>query len=213
MFLLLFLTALVEPKEPTDYKNIDLGLTWVMEKTESSGFIVGGKNETVLLKTLKELNGRSIEDLEKDMRPGAKVDVGSEKGFLGAKESLREILATDNAYIIDELGLTHQLLARHLRSLAAIAEKDKEESFVYHGRKFKATVQLSRGIQLSPFRDGTKTNQFVRIENVATGKKLGFSPLVADMVERYGFYEGKGTPYRMDPKEVLSVLDFIKPTK
>jgi hypothetical protein len=33
------------------------------------------------------------------------------------------------------------------------------------------------------------------------------------MIERYGFYEGKGTPYRVEPGKVLEVLDFIKPLK
>jgi hypothetical protein len=34
------------------------------------------------------------------------------------------------------------------------------------------------------------------------------------MVERYGFYEGKGTPYRVEPKQIVEVLDFLKkPTK
>jgi hypothetical protein len=210
MIALLLLVTLTSPK---DYKDADLGLTWVAEKKEESGFIVGGKNTTAIVKTLKGINGLTIADLEKDMRPSAKVEVGSDKGFLGAEESLLGILADDNAYVVDELGLTHQQLARHLRSLAAIGEKVGEEPFLYHGRKFKVVIQFSRGFQLSPFKDGTKTNQFVRIENLETGKKIGYSPLVADMVERYGFYEGKGTPYRMDPKEVLTVLDFIKPKK
>jgi hypothetical protein len=33
------------------------------------------------------------------------------------------------------------------------------------------------------------------------------------MVERYGFYEGKGTSYRVDPRAVLEVFDFLKPAK
>jgi hypothetical protein len=33
------------------------------------------------------------------------------------------------------------------------------------------------------------------------------------MIERYGFYEGKGTRYRVEPRAVLEVLDFLKPTK
>jgi hypothetical protein len=29
------------------------------------------------------------------------------------------------------------------------------------------------------------------------------------MVERYGYYEGKGTPYRVAPREALEVIDFL----
>jgi hypothetical protein len=31
------------------------------------------------------------------------------------------------------------------------------------------------------------------------------------MIERYGFYEGKGTMYRVDPRQILEVFDFLKP--
>ena len=31
------------------------------------------------------------------------------------------------------------------------------------------------------------------------------------MIERYGFYEGTGTPYRVAPRDIMAVLDFLKP--
>jgi hypothetical protein len=37
-----------------------------------------------------------------------------------------------------------------------------------------------------------------------------FSLLVPEMVERYGFYEGKGTLYRVDLRAAVDVLDFLK---
>ena len=33
------------------------------------------------------------------------------------------------------------------------------------------------------------------------------------MIERYGFYKGKGTSYRVEPRKILEILDFIKPAK
>jgi len=30
------------------------------------------------------------------------------------------------------------------------------------------------------------------------------------MIDRYGFYEGKGTSYRVDPKQVVELFDFLK---
>jgi hypothetical protein len=40
-----------------------------------------------------------------------------------------------------------------------------------------------------------------------------YSLLVPEMIVRYGFYEGKGTPYRVDPRDVLEVFDFLKKAK
>src|SRR5262249_29660994 len=204
------------PKDLTDIDPEKVGFKPVqVKKDPKTGFLVGGKNPTALLKDLAELNGRTIEALEKDMRPGAKVEVGSEKGFIGADERLRDVLAADNRYVVDELGLTHQDLARHLHILAGIGAKFGNQTFVYHGRRLKVTGMnvASAGYQLSPFHDGTKANQEATVHNLDNGKKVGYSLLVPQMIERYGFYEGKGTPYRVDPHTVVEVLDFLKSKK
>src|SRR5262245_58532311 len=116
--------ALAAPQAPPkeqlpikDFTSVDpvtLGVIAVQPKKDpKTGFIVGGKNPTKLIRTLPEINGRSIADLEKHMRPGAESDVGSEKGFLGKDEALLEVLAADNRFVVDEAGLTHQELAEH----------------------------------------------------------------------------------------------------
>jgi len=40
------------------------------------------------------------------------------------------------------------------------------------------------------------------------GKTLEYRLLVPEMIEHYGFYEGHRTPYRVDPKQILAVLNF-----
>jgi hypothetical protein len=182
-------------------------------KDAKTGFSTGGKNATALIEKLPEINGRTIAELERNMRPGAAGVGGSDNGFLGTDEKLLEVLADDNKLVVDKLGLTHQTLALHLRSAAAIGEKTKGMPFVYHGRRFKVTVRYSRGFQLSPFQDDTKTNADATVENLDNGKNLEFSLLVPQMIERYGFYEGKGTSYRVDPAQIVEVFDFLKKEK
>jgi hypothetical protein len=201
---------------PTDFTKAnpkDLGIKAVKPtKDPSTGFVVGGKNSTELIRKLTEIAGRSIADLEKDMRPGAL----SGKGFLGKDERLLDVLAEDNDYVVGKLGMSHQELARHLHLLGAVAVKHasgKPLEIAYHGRKLRIRAAISRGYQNSPFKDGTKTNCYITLENLGTGKKLGYSLLLPFMIERYGFYEGKGTPYRVEPKAVLAVFDFLGPAK
>ena len=117
---------------------------------------------------------------------------------------------------MEKRGLTHRELARHLHIIGAAAVKHgaaKPVEILYHGKKFRVSATCYRGFQESPFEDGTKANCNVKVANVATGKELGYSLLVPYMVERYGFYEGKGTPYRVDPAKVLEVFEFLKPAK
>ncbi len=218
--LVLGVAVLAQPTapEPADYKDVApaaLGVTPVAERKDpATGFVVGGRNPTALVRGLRALNNRVVADLEADMRPGAKGEGGSDKGFLGADESLTAVLAADNAYVVDELKLTHQELARHLRVLAAVGQRREAERrpagpFTYHGRRFTVAFEVSRGYQLSPFRDGTRTNAVATLTNVATGRRVVYSLLVPDMAERYGFWEGTGTPYRVPPRDVVAVLDFL----
>jgi len=179
-----------------------------VEKDAKTGFIIGGKNETTLILKLPSLAGRSIKNLERDMRPGAL----SRLGFLGKDESLLDILAEDNRFVVETKGLTHQDLARHLHVAGALAIKHAQKDpyqFLYHGKHFKVTGQTFKFTVDSPFDDGTKTNCAANVWNVKTGKTVGFSLLVPSMIERYGFYEGKGTTYRVDPRAILEVFDFI----
>jgi hypothetical protein len=198
---------------------IDLGKYYVHpvrpHKEDATGFVVGGRNETALLRTLTKINGRTIAELETDMRPGAKSDVGSEAGFLGPAEKLLEVLATDNHYVVDELGLTHQELAKHLHAMGTIAfwQSDRNaqaNAFIYHGRRFKVSLVITTGTQLSPFRDGTESGSNVVVENLENGKQLRYALLVPYMIEHYGFYEGHGTPYRVEPRQIVEAFDFLK---
>lgn len=202
---------------PEDFTKVDpqtLGVKPVLaSKDPRTGFVVAGKNATALIRKLTEIAGRKIADLEKDMRP-RKL---SYAGFLGADEKLLDVLAMDNAYVVEELGLTHQELARHLRLVGAIALKHGinkgTKEFTYHGRKYKVKIDCFRGYQDSPFEDGTKANCNATLWNLTNGKRLFYSLLVPEMIVRYGFYEGKGTSYRVEPRAVLEVFDFIKPAK
>jgi hypothetical protein len=225
LFPLLVLAALgmvcapAQAREPlkdfTDINLQDYGIKPVEPKKDAkTGFIVGGKNATELIKGLTEINGTSIADLEKLMRPGA----ASSAGFLGKDEKLLEVMAADNKSVVDELGSTHQELARHLHAMGAVwvwqlKNNQFEAEFLYHGRKFKVKGVATLGFQDSPFGDGTKSGSDVTVYNLSSGKELGYALLVPYMVERYGFYEGKGTSYRVDPRKVVEVFDFIKSKK
>jgi hypothetical protein len=199
-------------KDFTDIKLEEFCIKPVAPKKDArTGFVVGGKNATELIKRVTEINGKSIADLEKAMRPGA----ASEEGFLGMDEQLLDVMATDNRYVIEELGSTHQELARHLHAMGAVwgwqdKNKQLEAPFLYHGRKFKVVGIDTRGFQDSPFDDGTKSGSNVTVHNLSNGKKVEYGLLVPYMVERYGFYEGKGTSYRLDPRKVAEVFDFLK---
>lgn len=197
-----------------DYEKVPLGelgiQTVIPKKDARTGFVVGGTNKTKLIRGLTEINSRSIADLEADMRP-KKL---SNSGFLGLNEKLLDVLAADNDYVVGTLGRTHQELARPLLVAGAVGVKSGKINewvpFRYHGGRYRVQVICFRGFQNSPFRDGTKTNCNAIVENLGTRKKLEYSLLVPLMIERYGFYEGPKVPYRVEPRHVVEVFEFLR---
>src|SRR5262245_10999098 len=201
-----------------DYKDIDLqkhGIPAVKESKEpKTGLITGGKNTTAVIRGLTHINDIKIADLERVMRP-KKL---SQAGFLGPDEKLLDILAADNDYVVGKLGLTHQALARHLHAMGVLASMlrkrfDDKVEFVYQGRRYQVVRQDTKGLQDSPFEDGTKSGSNVTVKNLTNGKEIGYGLLVPYMIERYGFYEGKGTSYRVEPARVVEVFDFLQPAR
>jgi hypothetical protein len=203
-------------KASRDYKDVDLAKLGIpsveVKKDPKSAFLVGGRNSTELIRRLTEINGFKITTLEAIMRPGK----ASSAGFLGKEESLLDVLAADNQYVVDELGLTHQELARHMHAMGAIAKllgkagKPASVEFVYHGQRFLVRREDTRGSQPSPFDDGTSSGSNVEVKNLDNGKSIRYGLLVPFMVERYGFYEGKGTTYRVEPRQVIEVFGFLR---
>jgi hypothetical protein len=203
-----------------DFTNEDLSAEfklmriWLPEpkKDAKTGFLVRGKNPTPLIRKLTELNGQTIADLEARMRPGEL----SKSGFLGAKERLLKVMEADNLFVVDELGLTHQELAHHLYAMAAIAVRQFKNDhqygkpFLYHGRKFSVGVESWFDLLGSPFGDGTASCCDVEVINLDNGQRICYSLLVPMMIDRYGFYEGKETKYRVEPSQILKVFDFVK---
>jgi hypothetical protein len=207
-----FSTPVRPLKDFTNIKLEDYQIKPVKPRKDSkTGFIVGGKNATSLIKGLTEINGKTIVELEKVMRPGA----ASRAGFLGKDEKLLDILAADNQYVVDKLGLTHQELAKHLFAMWAVhlSEKQSEVDLLYRGVRFKVKVLYTIGSQESPFADGTSSGAMVWLENLNNRKKLTYAHLVPYMMERYGFYEGKGTSFRVDPRDVVDVFDLLRDRK
>ena len=180
--------------------------TPVKPEKDAGGLLVAGKNDSDTIRNLKEITGLSIEKLEEIMRPG----YSSGAGFLGKDESLIEIMVEDNDYVTSR-GLSHRDLAIPLlqisnRAKSMLVQGSRIVEFEHAGIKWKVEMTPYRGFQASPFNDGTKTNFDFVITNLDNKQKLEYSELVPIMVERYGFYEGKGTKYRVKPAEIIKVL-------
>lgn len=186
-------------------------------------FTIGALNSTEAIRQLKEIAGQSIASLEERMRPGK----DSDGGFLGRNESLIDVLASDNDYVLSQ-GLTHQDLAEPLLHLNKMGQDGEIE---YQGQKFRVKIvryretgqgsspfssavekpkPAYRGKQDSPLNDGTFTSTQLTVTNPENGASISYSGLLADMISRYGFYEGHQTRYRLEPARIIEVFSYLK---
>lgn len=157
-----------------------------------------------------------LDMLEEVMRPKDPLkmsDYESVSGFLGQSEKLADVLAAD-AEIVNKSGLTHEQIARPLKEAAQIAldhlkksafRETTEKFFILHfsGNNYEVHYEASPGRQYSPFQDDTHTNMDITLVRQSDRKTLTFSGLLPEMISRYGFYEGKQVPYRLDPEVII----------
>jgi hypothetical protein len=136
------------------------------------------------------------------MAPG----VLSKDGFLGGDvRPLADIIAADSR-AVERLGLSHERIASELdriydtvsRQLGRPVELDDNLTGVY---------RESMGRIPSPWPgEGVFHKGEVEVTDSLSDRKLRFTPLSIHLIREHGFYQGRGSPYRLDPLVVSEML-------
>ncbi|MFP4563185.1 MAG: hypothetical protein ACLFRY_07715 [Spirochaetia bacterium] len=145
--------------------------------------------------------------VQENMRPGAiTLD-----GFLGNDpRNLGDILIEDDAEV-KRMGLTHEEIASRMNVLREAGEEGLGE-FITVPPNFEVRVDSVRGKLPCPFEHPglfPKTN--ITVRNTRLGREITYTDLQIHLIEAHGFYEGKGSRYRIDPEELVEVLE-IEPS-
>lgn len=177
---------------------------------DAGGLAIAGTNFSFQIRRCETINGISIAELERRMRPGNKDENGSIAGFLGKDEKLLDVLAADNDFV-RRSGFTHRQLAIPLlqisgRAIEMLKTGPGPYEFKHAGTDWRVELTYTRGYQLSPFDDETRTRTDFTVTNLQNDETIKYSRLVLLMIERYGFYEGNETSYRVDPGDIIKVL-------
>lgn len=137
----------------------------------------------------------------------------SAEGFLGDdSRSLEEIVAQD-LRDLDRLGVTLADLAAALRAALSKARAGLGAG-VEVAPGAQAEYYESRGRIPSPFKDG---GVFEKGEAVVThgptGGRLSLTDLGVHLIERHAFFQGRGSPYRIEPESAARILGLLPPEK
>lgn len=146
-----------------------------------------------------------LEKAQRNMQPG----VITADGFLGTDtRPLPDIIAHDEETMA-RLGIGYEELAVKLRSLLVEGRRGLGEPVTVDGRWLVRTDE-ARGFLPSPFADGIfrKTNVEVELlENGRpTGRRIVYTALSLHLIEKHHFFEGKGSPFRLEPADAKAVL-------
>jgi hypothetical protein len=144
-----------------------------------------------------------LDIVEKNMMPGEI----SHTGFLGNdKRSLADILLDDGLTVAD-LQLTHQILAERMEELTDKGREGFGYPVMIDGF-LEVTVEDSRGSIACPFNHmGMYPKENVLVLNRKTGEEISWTSLNIHMIREHGFYEGKGSPFRVEPVDLVRILE------
>ena len=127
-------------------------------------------------------------------------------GFLGGDgRRLEEILDADNSTVVG-LGTTHVELAGKLEEVYERARAQLGRS-VTVGEGITAVYGEAMGKIPCPWGGcGTFSKGQVELSDSASGTKSVCTSLGVHMIRKHGFYGGRGSMYRMGPREIQRLL-------
>lgn len=134
------------------------------------------------------------------------------EGFLGPdRRGLQEILDSDRAEV-ERLGTTHEQIARRLGEVCEAAMAALGGEVPVAGGRLRAVFHEAMGYIPSPWGEGlTFPKGEVELSDPRTGRKLRFTPLSVHLIARHGFYQGRGSRYRVEPAEVARMFRLEPP--
>jgi hypothetical protein len=145
--------------------------------------------------------------IQEKMKPG----VITRDGFLGTDgRNLIDMLVDDDE-AVKRMNLTHETIAQRMIDLRDAGLRGLG-NFISVAPHFEIRVDSVRGKLPCPFGDPgvfQKTNTTVR--NLNKGEEITFTDLLIHMIGSHGFYEGKGSPFRVEPARLVSVLEVETP--
>jgi len=130
----------------------------------------------------------------------------SASGFVGNDTRPVEEIIRDDLQSLENMGITITSLVSSLKKAHSSAQAAFGAQVIIRGN-ITATYYESRGTILSPFRkDGRFPKGETRISDSTTGESIRVTSLGINLIERHGFFQGKGSPYRIEPFSAVRLL-------
>ena len=143
--------------------------------------------------------------IQQQMRPG----VITLEGFLGTDtRNLIDIINADDA-AVRQAETTHTQIAQRMQYFRNVGLPGLGE-FIAVEPHFDVRVDSVRGKLPSPFGGpGMYEKVNTTVINKQIGQQIVFTDLHIHFIRDHGFYQGKGSPYRLEPNVLIEVLEIL----
>jgi len=133
----------------------------------------------------------------------------SRDGFLGADRRTPEAIIRADGAELKKLNLTGKAIAGRMTYFREAGKKGLGE-FVPLAPHFEVLCEVARGLLPCPFGEpGRHRKTIVTVRNLRLKKEITFSDLNIHLIAEHGFFEGRGSPFRLEPTELAQVLEII----
>ncbi|PKK39029.1 hypothetical protein ABB02_01643 [Clostridiaceae bacterium JG1575] len=142
-----------------------------------------------------------MKSIEEDMQPGRL----SLEGYLGEDSRSLETIIREDEEVLKELGTTAKEMGRVMRRITLAGMEAEGEPIPFDG--YEVEVSEYRGWIGCPFKDNRKAGK--RITNVTsleTGEHFCWTDIGIHLVRDHGFFQGKGSSFRLDPAALAKFL-------
>ncbi len=140
-----------------------------------------------------------------NMKPG----VISLHGFMGKDSRSLDAIIEHDAAELDRLGVNAIVIAIKLEEIRDTALKGLG-NFVNLGDGFLVKADSIRGKLPCPFdHPGLFRKTVITIQDREDGSEFCYTDLGIHMIREHGFFQGKGSPFRIEPVKIAKILKKI----
>jgi hypothetical protein len=161
-------------------------------------------NKIVLLERLRNRPVKQSPNLDLVEHEMRRIGMGT---FLGLdRRRLAEILDDDHDSL-NALGLTNEQIASRLEEITHAAKKNLGDPLTLEDR-YEVRAEEHRGMIPCPWEhpQGLFCKSYVELRDKKSGVTLIWSDLSIHLIREHGFFQGKGSPFRLEPRVLKQVF-------
>ncbi|MBE0433135.1 hypothetical protein IBX73_06685 [candidate division WOR-3 bacterium] len=143
---------------------------------------------------------------EQELERMLKSSKFSSCGFLGTdRRNLWEVIEEDAAEIA-KAGLTMEELAGRMNEITAAGAEGLGD-WVQFSPRLRVIVDDNRGIIPCPWPHQVRClKRITTVHAVDTGAQIRWSDLNIHLIKEHGFFEGRGSPFRIEPRMLVDTI-------